>query len=328
MQPNEISIAITVYDRRNYLWGAIRSALAQAGSSLPHVVVVEDCGPDAKLEKDTLAEYGDRIRYVRNSSRRGLSDNWNACIEACRTPWLCILHDDDLLEPNFVTAMNELSAAAPDRALYYGLCRVIDAGGMTIGSAPPPADFHWQEMDLEACAHYDPVCFPAQLFNVEAARQLDGFRPQSRYCADWEMWFRLALHFGAVATNRIIANYREHHMEGRGTTDADLRGRRYAYVNMQRRRHFAWLRSAGRSAAFDRAELQAESPLPIRFLILNARGFSDFTLRYNAGLLYYSRPPHLAYRLFQLLVGILSWRSLRIISQLFHTNIRRELRRA
>src|SRR5438105_9684751 len=109
LSPKDITIAITVYDRRDHISQAIRSALAQRCQEPLRVIVVEDCGPDTGLRDSVLSEFGSQIAYYRNQRRRGLFDNWNACLEACATPWLCILHDDDLLEPSFIESMIELA---------------------------------------------------------------------------------------------------------------------------------------------------------------------------------------------------------------------------
>jgi glycosyltransferase involved in cell wall biosynthesis len=315
---SDITIAVTVYNREKYVRDAIRSALGQRATDRPKVIVVEDCGPNPKLREAITREFGESIAYFRNPRRRGLFDNWNACLELCQTPWLNILHDDDFLEPIFMEAMIELSQAAPRRALYYGLGDVISAEGKPIERRLRSPSFAWHELDLEEWACYDPVCFPAQLFSVSAARRLGGFRPTSRYCADWEMWFKLALNYGAAGTNRVVANYREHHSIGRGTSDVDISGRKNAYTNIQRKRHIAWLRKQRPELRFDRGELQKESPMPTRFILEHGRGFSPRMLRYNAGLLFLSSAPHIGYHLFQLAARLFSWRSLRAASAIFN----------
>jgi glycosyltransferase involved in cell wall biosynthesis len=307
-----------VYDRQKYLRDAIRSALGQRTANPPKVIVVEDCGPNPTLRQSIINEFGDRIEYFRNPRRRGLFDNWNACIEACRTPWLCILHDDDFLEPTFVDSMIELASAAPRRALYYGLADIVDAAGKSREPRSRSRSFAWHELDVEEWARYDPVCFPAQLFKVTAARSLSGFRPTSRYCADWEMWFKLTVHYGAAATNRVVATYREHHSIGRGTSDVDVSGRKYAYVNIQHKRHLAWLRQKRPRLRFDRKGVQAKAPMPTRFLLKHAHGFSRRMLRYNAGLFFLSSAPHAGYYLFQLITRLFSWRSLGFASSIFN----------
>src|ERR1039457_4635020 len=81
MTPGDITIAVTVFDRRDYIEQAVVSALAQ---TLPvRVMVVEDCSPDKGLESFLLWRFGSPITYHRNSRRAGLFDNWNACVHLC-----------------------------------------------------------------------------------------------------------------------------------------------------------------------------------------------------------------------------------------------------
>jgi glycosyltransferase involved in cell wall biosynthesis len=316
VRASDITIAVTVYNRAEHVQQAVASALAQTVPS-GHVMVVEDCSPADTIREPVLAAFGDRIVYHRNSRTRGLFDNWNACIELCRTRWLCILHDDDFLEPTFVEAMVELAAAAPGRGLYYGACRTVDSAGRVLIEPPPAAAFEWSELDIAAWARYDPLCFPGQLFDVALARELGGFRAASRYAGDWEMWFKIALARGAAKTHRVVANYREHHSLGRGTTKVDVSGRKYAYVNMQRKRHYRALAGFRPGARFDRYALQRVDPMPTRFLVRHAHSFSDRMLKYNAGLLWASRAPHVSYLAFQWLTRLLGPRSLRFFSHLY-----------
>src|SRR2546425_5761935 len=113
LAPEQITIAVTVFSRRDFVLEAIRSALEQ---TIPvKVIVVEDCGPDPGMQQFIVGEFGGRIEYFRNPRNRGLFDNWNACMEYCRTPWLSILHDDDLLHPWFIETMLTLTRQAPGR---------------------------------------------------------------------------------------------------------------------------------------------------------------------------------------------------------------------
>src|SRR5262245_35961819 len=59
LTPHDITIAITVYDRREFLEHAIESALNQ---TVPvKVMVVEDCGPDLAMRPFIESKYGSRI---------------------------------------------------------------------------------------------------------------------------------------------------------------------------------------------------------------------------------------------------------------------------
>src|SRR5262245_58684008 len=190
LTPDQITIAVTVYNRRHYLKQAIGSALAQTPPV--RVIVVEDCGPDATLREYVKGEFGDRVEYFRNPVRRGLFGNWNACIEYCRTPWLSILHDDDYLTPQFVEAMLALNREALECALYFGHWTVVNDEGQAVPEWQHPRPVApWLRVTLWDVLFMSPFAFAGQLFRVEAARAVGGFRAASQYCGDWEMWAKL-----------------------------------------------------------------------------------------------------------------------------------------
>jgi glycosyltransferase involved in cell wall biosynthesis len=315
MTPGDITIAVTVFDRRDYIEQAVASALAQ---TFPvRVMVVEDCGPDAELQARVIARFGSRIAYHRNARRRGLFDNWNGCLDLCMTPWLCLLHDDDFLAPDFVEAMVELAAKIPDKGLYYGRCNVVDAAGKVSWTTEALPGAVWQATDPVELALHDPVCFPGELFRADHAKALGGFRATSLFTGDWDMWAKLALHYGAAATNRVIGNVRLHDMEGRGTTRVAKSGKCVGLTLMQAKKNAAMLRRQRMEIRFDRSRVLKSAPLSTRLLLENARGFSPRMLSYNYGLLLRSTSPHVGHLLFQVLARLFGPGFLRAASNLY-----------
>jgi glycosyltransferase involved in cell wall biosynthesis len=299
MTPGDITVAVTVFDRRQYIEQAIASALAQ---TLPvRVMVVEDCGPDATIQTQVLARYGSRISYHRNQRRRGLFDNWNACIDLCATPWLCLLHDDDFLAPNFAETMVQLASKVPDKGLYFGRCHVVDTAGKVAWATAALPGSESRGVEPAEVAIHNPVCFPAELFRADYAKALGGFRPASLFTGDWDMWARLALHHGAAGTNRVIGSVRSHDTEGRGTTRVVRGGKSLALTLMQAKKNAAMLRRRGVEVQFDRASVLKTTAVSTRFLLDNAWSFSPRMLAYNHALLLQSHPPNSGHRLFQML---------------------------
>jgi len=315
MTSDDITIAVTVFDRRDYIEQAVASALAQ---TLPvRVMVVEDCGPDAGLQPLVVSKFGPRITYHRNPRRRGLFDNWNACMDLCATRWMCLLHDDDFLAPDFVEAMVELAAKMPDKGLYYGRCNVVNAAGKLAWTTAAMPGAEWQAADPAVAALRNPVCFPADLFRVDYVKALGGFRPTSLFTGDWDMWAKLTLHYGAAGTNRVIGNSRWYNAEGRGTTRVIHNGKCLGLTLMQAKRNVALARRQGKAVCFDRAAILESAPVSSRFLLENAWEFSSRLLAYNYGLLLRSRPPHSGYRLFQVMARGLGPRFMKTTSRLY-----------
>src|SRR5579872_1501005 len=59
LSPEEITIAVTVFSRREFVLEAIGSALNQ--TVRVKVIVVEDCGPDPALQGFVTGKFGNRI---------------------------------------------------------------------------------------------------------------------------------------------------------------------------------------------------------------------------------------------------------------------------
>jgi glycosyltransferase involved in cell wall biosynthesis len=285
---DDITIAITVFDRREFIAQAVASALNQ---TVPvRVMVVEDCGPDAGLRDFLVGQFGARIEYHRNPRRRGLFDNWNACREYCRTPWLSILHDDDYFKPSFVETMLRLHEATPGRGLYFGSQEVVNERGETLSSGPPAAGGPGREIDLPALAEHNTLGFAGHLFSAAHARACGGFRAASRFCGDWEMWFQLTARWGGVRTDASVAVVRHFEDWRRGTSKVVCRGENFAATNVQRKRNHARLRQAGVGLPFDKTALRANHSMTAQSLLTHGADFSRRMFRYNLGLFLRGHP--------------------------------------
>ncbi len=315
MTSGEISIAITVFDRRDYIREATAHALEQ---TMPvRVMVVEDCGPDPAMQSFLSSCFGERIVYYRNARRRGLFGNWNACLELCGTPWLCICHDDDFLEPTFVEAMVELSEKIPGRGLYYGACNLVGANGEVLKATHRQKTAQYWDMDLIRAALKNPIAFPGELFRADYARALGGFCPNSLFAGDWDMWMQLAAVYGAAGTTGVVGNSRTHAGPGRGTTRVERSGKRLGLMNMQSKKNLALLRRRGIRANFDRDRAASLSPMPMRYLLENAAGLSPRILAYNCGLLLRSPSPHVFHFVLKILTRIFGPACVRAASRLW-----------
>jgi glycosyltransferase involved in cell wall biosynthesis len=310
-----ISVAITVYNRRDYLIKAIESALDQ---TIPvPVKVFEDHSPDPGIRDMVEDRFADRIQYYQNTERRGLFGNWNVCLNSCATPWISILHDDDYLAPNFIEAMIALAQEAPDCGIYFSSIIHVDQFGklLPVPSSDVPGSF--RRLDPRSLAHGNDMLFPGQLFRCDLARTLGGFREASQFCGDWEMWFKLAYYFGAAQTSSPVAYNRSHEGVERGTNKIVRNGRKYALDFVQVKRNLALLRKTHPGEYLDRRKALSSFPIPTRLLLPYAARMPSRLLRYNWRLLLLSRPPHWRYAAFQAVVRLLGPAFLRPLSRVF-----------
>lgn len=315
IKATDITIAVTVYNRRDYLKQALESVLNQTVSV--KVIVVEDCGPDFGLRKFVEDHFGDRVEYFRNPKRRGLFDNWNACLEVCSTPWLSILHDDDYLAPGFIEAMQRLHEAVPNRAFYFGRTIVVDQGkGRLIEENWASGLVPFRTVELNDFLLQSPLFFPGQLFRKDDALKVGGFRRFSQYAGDWEMWIRLIALRGGAQTLDAVAYHRFHDGVDRGTTLVARAGRRLPLNYVQVKRNIAMARSAGFPIVFDRRAIQRDRPVPVTFLLQYGRNLSERLLKYHSALLLISRSPNWRYRFYKMCVTLFGSMSIRWLSRI------------
>jgi glycosyltransferase involved in cell wall biosynthesis len=315
LSAQNITIAVTVFDRRQYLKQAIASALNQTAPV--RVIVVEDCGPDPGLETFVRQEFGSRIEYCRNPRRRGLFGNWNACLDYAGRPWLSILHDDDYLAPDFIAALLELSRQAPGCGLYFGQTQYVTETGQTVDlKVYPPLKTLWRRVELADTLVTTPFPFPGHIFRVDYARALGGFRESSQFCGDWEMWSNLIARYGAAQTSVTVAFNRAHTGAERGCTKIGLSGRLRPLGFVQQKRVLRLLRQAGVKADFDRAEFLRKAPMSVDYLIKRGACLPARLLRYNVGLMLRSTPPSARYAIFQAITRVLGVRFVKAASRL------------
>jgi len=313
--PDQVTIAVTVYSRRQYIKRAIASALNQT-QPVARVMVVEDCGPDPTLQDFVKAEFGDRIEYIRNPKRRGLFDNWNACLELCKTDWLSILHDDDYLAPAFIETMIELSQTAPGCALYYGHYTMVDEQGAPLRqTGPPPVKTRAQRIALPDLFVSNPLPVSGTIFSAPAVRSLGGFNRHSQFAGDWEMWAKLVARYGGAASQAQAASLLGHQGMDRGSAVIERNGRKYALDYVQRKRIAAMLKQQGIPVVIDRRQFQRIEVIPLRMLIAHGVRMSPRILKYNLKLLALSRFPDWKYALGKTLITLLGSGGVRIMSK-------------
>src|SRR3954447_3229771 len=89
------TVLITAYNRASFVVQAIDSALRQTFTDY-EIVVVDDGSADGTAE--LLAQYGDRIRLVRQPNR-GVGNAYNSGIRAAQGEYVAFLDSDDIWMP-------------------------------------------------------------------------------------------------------------------------------------------------------------------------------------------------------------------------------------
>lgn len=104
-----LSIAIPTYKRIGLLRETLDSVFKLKFSFPVEILVVDnDPTPSLQLMKDMNGYRSSNFIYYKNTENLGMFGNWNQCLNLAKGKYVTILHDDDLLLPDFATQLNKI----------------------------------------------------------------------------------------------------------------------------------------------------------------------------------------------------------------------------
>lgn len=108
MNDVDYTIVIPTYKRTEELKKCLVSLINQKTQYLFQVVVVNNCQDEYINSKvlDLIKTLNDeRIIYYINNENLGAMGNWNRCFSLARSKWVAMVHDDDIVNENWVDIM-------------------------------------------------------------------------------------------------------------------------------------------------------------------------------------------------------------------------------
>jgi glycosyltransferase involved in cell wall biosynthesis len=208
-----VTIAIPTYNRADgYLKEAIQSALDQTYLNL-EIIVSDNCSADDT--ESIVNSFSDRrLQYFRHKKNIGAKKNFNYCLKKASGAYFLLLHDDDLIDHDFVEACIKKTDSTTDIGIIRTGTRVIDAEGNVTKEHPNRAAglstvefirfwFSWKTA-LYLCS---------TLFNTKRLKEIGGFQSKHNLFLDVFAEFELAAKYDRIDIEDIKSSYREHPSE-------------------------------------------------------------------------------------------------------------------
>lgn len=206
-----VTVAIPTYNRADgYLRAALESALAQSYQPL-EIIVSDNCSTDSTGA--VVAEYADpRLRYIRQPRALRPNENFNFCLSSAQGEYFLLLHDDDLIDADFVErCMQALRQHGRNVGLIRTGARVIDADGRTLSQQPNRmAGRSFAELCLAWLAGQTLFVLCSSLFHTAHLRELGGFNSKHQLFQDVLAEFLLAARYGRLDVPDVKASFRRH----------------------------------------------------------------------------------------------------------------------
>jgi glycosyltransferase involved in cell wall biosynthesis len=209
-----VTIGLPTYNRANStLPLALASALAQTYPAV-EIVVADNASTDGTGEfvRDL---HDPRIRYLRHSRNCSANDNFNFCLHQARGTFFLLLHDDDLIDPEFVQDCMEACRRSAAEAGEVGVIRtglrLISGDGAVLREIPNRArGAHLSDFVRSWFIHEtSPYCCNT-LLNTRALKEIGGFDSRHFLFQDVLAQIKVAAIRSTVNVPEVKASFREH----------------------------------------------------------------------------------------------------------------------
>ncbi len=133
--PPLVSIAVPTYNRANsFLKESLASAINQTYQNI-EVIVSDNCSTD-NTELVVKSFNDSRIRYFRQKENIGAINNGNYCLDQAKGVYFTLLHDDNLIENDFIEICLKSVGYSEDIGVIRAGTRWIDEEGNVLREYP------------------------------------------------------------------------------------------------------------------------------------------------------------------------------------------------
>lgn len=208
-----ITIAISTYNRADsYLSQALESALNQTYQNI-EIIVSDNCSTD-NTEK-VVKGYNDlRIRYFKQQKNIGANNNFNFCVSQARGDYFILLHDDDLIDNDFVEVCMRAAQYNTATGIIRTGTRIIDSDGKVLCELPNMVGGLSTENFFKGWFAEKTVLYLCStLFNTKRLKEIGGFKSKKNLFQDVIAEVQLAAKFGRVDVQDVKASFRKHASE-------------------------------------------------------------------------------------------------------------------
>lgn len=221
-----LTIALPVYKRTEFIRQALNSALNQTVKC--KILLIDNNSPHDEFKKIVDNYNNPLLSYVKTETTVPLEENFNNCFHYADTPWITILHDDDMLHIQFVELAQKM------------LKEYDDIGGFAVKSHVGNKEWEgiYKKIDLNYnvklvkkpffyFAHLTP--FVGVVLNRQRALAIDGFDKKHYPIADFDFWYRYSSHNKMLLVNQIMSYYRVSPHQISNNVVNDLINKIYSY---------------------------------------------------------------------------------------------------
>jgi glycosyltransferase involved in cell wall biosynthesis len=221
---SDISVIMPSYNKGEYIKYAIESVLGQTYPNF-QLIIVDDCSIDSSLSiAESFAQRDNRIRLIRHSTNRGVSEALNDGIRLANTRFVTFIGSDDIFAPDRLETMLKASRETSSTVVAYSKTITVDEDAKNIEGkdspkASPEGDVFGRLL-IHSFLRTGIILLPKACFD-----SVGFYDPTMKFEVDYELALRLARAFKFRYVARATYGYR---MYGGNMVRRNPRSRVYA----------------------------------------------------------------------------------------------------
>lgn len=208
-----VTIGVPTYNRADgYLKQALESAVNQTYQNI-EIIVADNCSTDHT--ESVVKGFSDpHIRYFKHTKNIGANKNFNFCLEQARGDYFLLLHDDDLIDEDFVEICMKSANYATDIGLIRTGTRIIDSHRAVLREWPNMVGgLSTEDFFMGWFTGKTTLFLCSTLFNIKRLREIGGFKSKHNLFQDVIAEVQLAARFGRVDVQDVKASFRHHTLQ-------------------------------------------------------------------------------------------------------------------
>lgn len=211
---SNLTIFIQCHNRPAFAKLAIESVLRQSNKNFR--LVISDNSDNDELCNLVRAEFPG-LDYRRRASELSALEHFNISISDADTDFLCLFHDDDLMEPSYVETMLKTITLHPNAVAYSSNAEIINQADESNGSSFESKDEHLIIENPRALAgrYFSRfpngiATFPAYIYRSNLVKQIPIDPQTGGKYSDVAWLLEISKHGSIVWNSAKLIRYRMH----------------------------------------------------------------------------------------------------------------------
>ncbi len=203
MEEPRVSVIIPAYNHARFLGEALDSVLSQTFQDF-EVLVVDDGSTDGT--RALVASYGPRVRY-RFQPHAGVASARNVGLRDTSAPYVAFLDADDTWAPEKLDLQVAYLDAHPHVGVVFTSYLKTDEAGKSL--TMEPKRFPYIQSPFEAMLIWPYGSMHVAMVRRTCLERVGDFDETLAVAEDWDLWLRVAQHYGVANLDQPLATYRQ-----------------------------------------------------------------------------------------------------------------------